>query len=535
MAMRGAIRWTPPEELTAAERKVMKRLQRTGRLYAFLREVRHRLFDEGFQAKLAEAYADTPGGRPPVSPALLMMVTLLQAYTGVSDAEAVHYALFDKRWQMVLDCMGCEDAPFSQGLLAESRFRIIKHDLDRELIRRTVELAKETGKFGYKVLRVALDSAPIWGAGRVEDTFNLIGHGLMMCVACAADVLDLDSHDVLTAAKLEIVGKSSVKAALDIDWDDTEAKRGALQRLLADVSLFRKWLASQPRTVRPENQGAYEALDAAMVQLARLVDQDIEPDPERQGNHRIVEGTAEDRQISVGDAEMRHGRKSKSTTINGFKGHIAQELDHDIVLDALAEPANKREHAAADTMRPNIEHFAPVAELHIDRGFLSAGWVTELDRAGIPVFSKPWNPTNRGLFPKSAFTIDMKAKTVRCPGGEVAPFPSKGGQDGRRQVAFTGCPTCPLRPQCTTSERGRSIVLHEDEDFLQRLLGAKRTPEGRERLRKRTAVEHGLAHVLVYAPHNARYVGARKNTFALRRAGAIVNLQTTHRLAREAA
>lgn len=42
----------------------------------------------------------------------------------VSDAEAVHHALFDKRWQMVLDCLDCEDAPFSQGLLAQFRFPV---------------------------------------------------------------------------------------------------------------------------------------------------------------------------------------------------------------------------------------------------------------------------------------------------------------------------------------------------------------------------------------------------------------------------
>lgn len=234
---------------------------------------------------------------------------------------------------------------------------------------------------------------------------------------------------------------------------------------------------------------------------------------------------------------MRHGRKSKSTTINGYKGHIAEELDHHLVLDALAEPANKREYAAADTMRPDIEHYGEVGELHIDRGFLAANWVQELDAQNVPVFSKPWNQTNRGLFPKSAFKIDLVAGTVTCPGGEEANVHStRPAADGRRHVNFARCGECPLRAHCTESKRGRTIVLHEHEEFLQRLLAAKRTPEGRARLRERTAVEHVLAHVLVYAPHNARFVGARKNTFALRRGGAIVNLQTIDRMpAREAA
>jgi hypothetical protein len=533
MTRRDDIRWNPPEALDPVEAKIMKRLKRTGRLFAFLRRHRHELLNEEFQAKLAVMYLDVGSGRPPVAPARLVMVTLLQAYTQVSDAEAVHFALFDKRWQMCLDCMDCEEAPFSQGLLAEFRFRLISHDLDRELIRRTVELAKETGDFGFKQLRVALDSAPIWGAGRVEDTYNLIGHGLLVCAACAADLWDLTTEEVIGDAGLKIVGRSSVKAALDIDWDDVVSRRDALDRLLEETTFFQGWLEKKARPPLDtlEAKHAARALDASLKQLERLISQDVEPDPDRKDGHRIIEGTTKDRQASVADPEMRHGRKSKSTTITGYKGHIVEELDHNLVLDAMAEPANKKEYEAADTMRAEVETYGEVRELHIDRGFLSAEWVQDLNARGVPVYSKPWNQTNKGLFPKSSFMIDLVAGTVTCPGGEVASVESaRPGGDGRRQVPFKQCNACAMKSQCTTSSRGRTVVLHEHEEFLQRLLAAKRTPEGRARLRDRTAVEHGLAHVLVYAPHDARYFGARKNTFALRRAGAVTNLQVVDRL-----
>ena len=64
-------------------------------------------------------YTDSAKGQPPVPPALLAMVTILQAADGVSDEGAVNEAAFDLRWQMVLDCMGAETAPFSQGSLVE--------------------------------------------------------------------------------------------------------------------------------------------------------------------------------------------------------------------------------------------------------------------------------------------------------------------------------------------------------------------------------------------------------------------------------
>ena len=42
-------------------------------------------------------------------------------------------------------------------------------------------------------------------------------------------------------------------------------------------------------------------------------------------------------------------------------------------------------------------------------------------------------------------------------------------------------------------------------------------------------IEHKLAHISQRQGNDARYVGVRKNTFDLRRASAIQNLETLHR------
>jgi len=69
------------------------------------------------------------------------MVTLLQAYERECDAAAVEEAVFDRRWQLVFDCMGAEDPVFSQRALVDFRRRLIEHNLDKRLVERTVELA----------------------------------------------------------------------------------------------------------------------------------------------------------------------------------------------------------------------------------------------------------------------------------------------------------------------------------------------------------------------------------------------------------
>lgn len=107
--------WTPRQESTKEEEYLLKRLKRTKKLFAFLRENRHELFDEEFQAELALMYRDTGAGKEPVTPAMMAMAVLLQEYAGVSDAEAVELTVVDKRWQLVLDRLGETRPAFSQG------------------------------------------------------------------------------------------------------------------------------------------------------------------------------------------------------------------------------------------------------------------------------------------------------------------------------------------------------------------------------------------------------------------------------------
>jgi Transposase domain (DUF772) len=132
--------WRPPVETSPAEQAVIKAVRRA-KLFVFLREHRHELLDEEFQGELAGTYADSPKGRPPVPPARLALATILQAYAKVSDDEVIEATVMDRRWQLVLDCMGAEEPPFSKGTLAGFRKRLIERDLDRRLVERTVELA----------------------------------------------------------------------------------------------------------------------------------------------------------------------------------------------------------------------------------------------------------------------------------------------------------------------------------------------------------------------------------------------------------
>ena len=494
-------------------------LHRIGKFYVFLREVRAELFDEAFQAELAAVYQ--PRGTAPVPPALLAMVTLLQAYDQIGDAEAVVTAQLDPRWQMVLGCLGATKAPFSQGVLVKFRARMIAHDLDRKLLTRTVDLAKRTGKFGWQRLQAALDSSPLLGAGRIEDTWNLIGRALRAVVTCAAKAVDRPRAAVIAEAGLTLLEHSSLKAALDIDWDDDTAQAAALARLLREVERVEQWVAAQPATTQ-----ATPALQAALTALRTVLTQDLEPDPTTDGR-RILRGVARGRQPSLGDPEMRHGRKSRSRPFTGYKRHVVKLCAPDLIVEAVARPANEPEHAVVATLMTAVARHGTLTDLWMDRGYLASGEVASLHERGVTLHAKPWTARNGDRFPKHAFTLRLAEGLVTCPAQQTAPI-----VQGRSSVQFAAdtCRVCALRAACTTAAGGRSISLHPQEAMLQELRAAMHTADGRLTLRRRTTVEHSLARLDQIQGKKARYKGTRKNTLDVRRCATVTNLQNLARI-----
>ena len=118
----------------------------------------------------------------------------------------------------------------------------------RQQLRRTVELAKETRNFGYKQaagLRIAIDSAPLEGAGKVEDTINLLGHALRILVHALAALVVLTPAEVIAQARLTVVGATSIKAGLDQEWGGDEATQHALQTLQEEVQRVTAWIATR--------------------------------------------------------------------------------------------------------------------------------------------------------------------------------------------------------------------------------------------------------------------------------------------------
>jgi hypothetical protein len=268
--------------------------------------------------------------------------------------------------------------------------------------------------------------------------------------------------------------------------------------------------------------------------IMTIRDQDLEQT--KKDGVRIREGVAVDRRISIEDAEMRHGRKSRSKRFDGYKEHIARDLDVPAIIACAVTPANRPEEEGAAPIADDIDRQGfTISELHIDRAYVNSPLVTDVQNEGGSIRSKPWAQRARepDMFSKAAFRIDVRTNTITCPAGEVEPF------EPGETVHFDpeACGPCPLRANCTqaASGKGRSVSMGNDEPLQHKLRQLQGSSSGREILRERVAVEHSLAHIAARKGNRARFIGVRKNLFDLRRASTIQNLEALQRVYKEAA
>jgi hypothetical protein len=518
--MRPAL-WQPPIEPSSAELSVLKRIRRA-KLFVFLRQHRHALFSESFQHALAALYKDAPQGQPPVPPAQLALALILQAYTRVSDDEVIEATTMDRRWQLVLGCLDTETPPFSKGTFVTFRARLLEQQMDRRLLERTVELAATSGAFGSRQLRAALDSSPLWGGGRVEDTYNLLGHALRKALGVIARQQGWELADVAQAAGADLLATSSLKAALDLDWDEPTAREQALRLVLETLLNVEGWVERHAELVTATPRVAKQVAESLAV-AHQVCAQDVTPSAS--GAPTLCAGVAPERRISVEDGEMRHGRKSRSQLVDGYKRHVLRDLDSGLIPVVGVTPANVPEAHVTDSIEADLAaQKLKVGEWHIDRAYLASRMVKERS-AEVEIYCKAWPVRTGRYFAKTAFHLDWARQEIRCPNNVTLPFEV----GGLVQFPAASCGVCGLRERCTRSAQGRSVRIHPDERLLEELRERQLTPQGRAKLRERTAVEHGLAHVGYWQGARARYLGVRKNLLDLRRTAVVHNLHVIAR------
>jgi len=448
-------------------------------------------------------------GRPSIPPSLLMRAVLLQLRDDVSDREAARRAAKDLDWKRALG-LDADVVAFHHTTLSVFRSRLLVNDADERVLRVTLERAVTAGLFPKKVLGI-VDSTGVMGAAAVADTYELIRQAIAKVIGVAGGAEALPK-------KLRRVAKGIVTGKARIDWADRAVRRTELGRL---VDVATKVLAATA-----DND---ELADARRL-LERIIDQDIEPEPADGGGPGIRHGVATDRVVSVVDPDMRHGRKSPSKRIDGYKAHVLTDHDNELILGVATTAANVPDGPeAAELVAAARDAGVPVAEVLGDTAYGDGDTRIAVEAVGAKITAKTQPPATTGKFTKTDFTIDADALTATCPQGHTSST-AGWGRDGKgRQVRVIRfgdrCSSCPLQPRCTTAAKGRVVTLNFHEARLQAARAEQARPSTRHKLRRRSLVERKLAELKMHGLGQARYRGQRKTLLQLRLTAGMVNLK----------
>jgi hypothetical protein len=121
-------------------------------------------------------------------------------------------------------------------------------------------------------------------------------------------------------------------------------------------------------------------------------------------------------------------------------------------------------------------------------------------------------------FDKSAFTINWKARQVRCPAGQSSAHWNPVKQHGTDAIVITfsvrTCRPCPFRDQCTSSAPGRRMLTlrpREPEEALARARAEQKTESWKTKYALRAGVEGTINQALdITGIRQARYRGLPK-------------------------
>ena len=118
-------------------------------------------------------------------------------------------------------------------------------------------------------------------------------------------------------------------------------------------------------------------------------------------------------------------------------------------------------------------------------------------KASIRGKSKTQEPTAAGgLFTKDRFDVNVGAGTVTCPNGVTVKI-TRHRRGGGMAYFKEACRDCPLRDQCTTSTKGRTIAINAHEEALARARARQRDPVWRaDCTATRPKVERKLADLM---------------------------------------
>lgn len=506
----------------------------------------------------ADLYSST--GQPALSPALLALVTVLQATEHCSDRVAAEMVRSRIDWKYALH-LPLSHPGFDASVLCEFRQRLVAHHAERRVFDAFLRRLKERGFLkGRAVQRT--DSLAIMAAVRELDLLELVMETLRLALEAIAQhdpvwrkahIPDtwLQNYGPWTQAE-RLIRETSSRASAEAQrllsragqdgfalLDALEAEEAALLRGLTAVEVLRTVWTQQYQRSEP-HQGQLPATSGTEANKSGTeANQNVEADVKAKADVKIRSSVQtrpapalEDGQrgrviITPHDPQARWATKQDHAW-GGYKLHLTETATEDAPLlitdlDIVAAAAHDSQAVAS------IQQRLQACDLLPDTHLADAGYVNGLTiqsslsyRVNLlgPIPADTLGASRKDtILPSEAFTVDVETQQATCPGGHSARLWSlhqRSDRKGRSLIAIAWdkqtCSHCPLRSQCLPpGQLQRVLRLSPYYTLLTNRRAEQKTVAFRERYRRRAGIEATFSHLVnVHRARRTPYCGSAK-------------------------
>jgi hypothetical protein len=318
---------------------------------------------------------------------------------------------------------------------------------------------------------------------------------------------------------------------------------------------------AEPMTLPASPAASVEPLKQTAAALGAVIEHDVEFGSDGQVKG-LLQRPAGDRLISMTDPEMRHGRKSASVLIAGYKAQVVASVLWGFILLTKVFRANQHDGENLPQLLAALTRLGLTPQKiigdHAYGTLANHAHVAQRNAQGLipaqELVARMPRPQNGGRFTKDQFQVDLERRTVTCPAGQQGAQMRWATRDQERGWEFefpqAVCGACPLRSQCVNPKSkgaGRTLFLVESKERLIREhLVRRRELDFIALLSQRPDVERVIAGLTQCGGKQVHRMGMDNVSFDetlsalaynLRRLGAVLkqNPEAARRLAAEAA
>ena len=428
-------------------------------------------------------------GRPPISPALMALATIIQFYRNLSDREMEAACMFDIQVKYALG-LKLDERPFDHSSLGDFRERLLRNGREKEIFDCILDHLIKAGLVKKDEIQ-RIDATHIIADVAIPTIVVLIKKGIFNVLKalkhrhpaawanCAKDINIADYTK--QTVNHEVAGRMEME------------KR---KRRLIQVVVEAKAVIEHAREI-----GDIEIVRRVGV-LKRILNDNTQPGPDGNIKERLYKEKRGDMLVSPIDEDARYGAKSVTKKFMGYKANVTETTESRFITNIKAMPGNRPdgETAVETVAEAQDKHgFAPPKVIG-DTAYSDGENRKKLKAKGVEMVAplREPNKRTRDIFPKSMFKYDEVEKTLTCPQGVTA---KASWVDRARDIhtfhfPMSKCKVCPVQKQCTRTKEGRRTVgISPTNAELRAAEIYNATPQFKADMKLRPAIEGKLSEL----------------------------------------